>query len=147
LRKQRFDFLRPHDRGCDTFKAQKWNITRWRLAHDGVLFSGGGDADDFLYSQGFADCVEKSLESLSAQGHVVITNNGKPTALMIDIADNNLEEVLAAVRQAQATRAMNRLQADSLRKGLDGLTEDDIEAEIAAARKERKRKIDVAGGR
>ncbi len=86
-------------------------------------------------------------ESLSAQGHVVITNNGKPTALMIDIADNNLEEVLAAVRQAQAMRAMNRLQTDSLRKGLDGLTEDDIEAEIAAARKERKRKIDVAGGR
>ena len=33
-------------------------------------------------------------EGLSAQGHVVITNNGKPTALMIDIADNNLEEVL-----------------------------------------------------
>ena len=86
-------------------------------------------------------------ESLSAQGHVVITNNGKPTALMIDIADNNLEEVLAAVRQAQALRALKRLQADSLRKGLDGLTEEDIETEISAARKERKRKNDVAGGR
>ena len=86
-------------------------------------------------------------EGLSAQGHVVITNNGKPTALMIDIADNNPEEVLAAVRQAQAMRAMNRLQADSLRRGLDGLTEEDIETEISAARKERKRKINVAGGR
>ena len=86
-------------------------------------------------------------ESLSAQGHVVITNNGKPTALMIDIADNNPEEVLAAVRQAQAMRALNRLQADSLRRGLDGLTEEDIETEISAARKGRKRKINVAGGR
>ena len=86
-------------------------------------------------------------EGLSAQGHVVITNNGKPTALMIDIADNNPEEVLAAVRQAQAMRALNRLQADSLRRGLDGLTEEDIETEISAARKERKRKNDVAGGR
>ena len=86
-------------------------------------------------------------ESLSAQGHVVITNNGKPTALMIDIADNNLEEVLAAVRQAQAMRALNRLQSDSLRKGLDGLTEEELETEISAARKEGKRKNAVAGGR
>ena len=83
----------------------------------------------------------------SAQRHVVIADNGNPTALMIDIADNNLEEVLAAVRQAQAMRALKRLQADSLRKGLDGLTEEDIEAEIAAARKERKRKNDVANSR
>ena len=102
---------------------------------------------NFFTVTDFRTASKRVWESLSAQGHVVITNNGKPTALMIDIADNNPEEVLAAVRQAQAMRALNRLQADSLRKGLDGLTEKDIETEISAARKERKRKSDVAGGR
>ena len=102
---------------------------------------------DFFTVTDLRTASKSVWESLSAQGHVVITNNGKPTALMIDIADNNLEEVLAAVRQAQAMRALNRLQADSLRRGLDGLTEEDIETEISAARKGRKRKINVAGGR
>ena len=102
---------------------------------------------DFYTVTDLRTASKRVWESLSAQGHVVITNNGKPTALMIDIADNNPEEVLAAVRQAQAMRAMNRLQADSLRRGLDGLTEEDIETEISAARKGRKRKINVAGGR
>ena len=102
---------------------------------------------DFYTVTDLRTASKRVWKSLSAQGHVVITNNGKPTVLMIDIADNDPEEVLASVRQAQAIRALNRLQADSLRKGLDGLTEEDIEAEISAARKERKRKSDVARGR
>ena len=112
-----------------------------------AYFTGEVMSMDFYTITDLQTTSKRVWDSLSAQGHVVITNNGKPTALMIDIADNNLEEVLAAVRQAQAMRAMNRLQADSLRRGLDGLTEEDIETEISAARKERKRKIDVAGGR
>ena len=90
--------------------------------------------------------VPERLGEPSAQRHVVITDNGKPTALMIDIAGNNPEEVLAAVRQA--IRALNGLQSDSdsLRKGFDGLKRAS-KWKIAAARKARKRKIDVADGR
>ena len=39
-------------------------------------------------------------DKLSETQEIIITNNGKPTALMIEIDDENLEEVLASVRQS-----------------------------------------------
>ncbi len=69
---------------------------------------------------------------LSADGEVVITNNGKPTALMFDIADGSLEETLRAVRQAKAMIAFNSMRARAASRGF--LSDEEIEAEIAAAR-------------
>lgn len=54
----------------------------------------------------------KSLwETLSAEGEVVITNNGKPTALLVDIADGSFEETVKAIRQAKAMLASTRCAA------------------------------------
>jgi PHD/YefM family antitoxin component YafN of YafNO toxin-antitoxin module len=76
----------------------------------------------------------KSLwESLSSNGEVVITRNGKPKAILLDIADNNLEETLKAIRQALAVMAFNTIKASAARKGY--MSEEEIELEIAAARK------------
>ena len=36
-------------------------------------------------------------ENLVADGEVVITNNGKPTAIMLDISGGNFEEMLKAI--------------------------------------------------
>ena len=77
-------------------------------------------------------------QTLSAAGEVVITNNGRPQALMIQVDAQTLEETLAAVRQANAQRSLARLQADSVAAGLDAMTMDEIDAEIAAARSERR---------
>ena len=77
----------------------------------------------------------KSLwETLSAEGEVVITNNGKPTALLVDIADGNFEETVKAIRQAKAMLAFNSMRSRAAAKGF--LTDEEIEAEIAAARQE-----------
>jgi hypothetical protein len=72
-------------------------------------------------------------EDLSEDGEVVITNNGKPTALLFDIGDGDLEETLKAVRQAKAMIAFNSMRAKAAEKGF--LSEEEIEAEIAAARR------------
>ena len=72
-------------------------------------------------------------DNLSADGEVVITNNGKPTALLIDIADGSFEETVKAVRQAKAARAFNAMRARAAESGF--MTDEEIEAEIAAARK------------
>ena len=40
--------------------------------------------------------------TLSSDGEVIITNNGKPTALMLNISETNFNEVVNAVRQAKA---------------------------------------------
>ena len=76
----------------------------------------------------------KSLwETLVADGEVVITNNGKPTALLLNIADGSFEETLKAVRQAKAMIAFNAMRSKAAEKGF--LSDEEIEAEIAAARK------------
>ena len=75
----------------------------------------------------------KSLwDSLTADGEVVITNNGRPTALMLDISDGTFEESLKAVRQAKAMIAFNAMRDRASRYGF--MADEEIEAEIAAAR-------------
>lgn len=75
----------------------------------------------------------KSLwDSLTADGSVVITSNGKPTTLMLDISDGSLEETLKAVRQAKAMIAFNAMRERASINGF--LSDEEIEAEIAAAR-------------
>ena len=73
-------------------------------------------------------------DTLEAEKEVIITNNGKPAALMVPIDDINFEDVLASVRQAGAMRAVNRMQISAAETGASRLTLDEINAEIAAAR-------------
>ena len=73
-------------------------------------------------------------ENLEKDGEVVITNNGKPSALLVDIGDGDLEDTLKAVRQARAMMAFNSMRTKAAEKGY--LSDEEIEAEIAAARRE-----------
>jgi len=71
-------------------------------------------------------------ESLSNDGEVVIINNGKPTALLLNIEDGSFEETLKAVRQAKAMIAFNSMRAKAAKHGF--MSDEEIENEIAAAR-------------
>lgn len=71
-------------------------------------------------------------DNLSSDGEVVITNNGKPTAIMIDIADGSFEETIKAIRQAKAMIAFNSMRQKASINGY--MTDEEIEAEISAAR-------------
>ena len=72
-------------------------------------------------------------ENLSADGEVVITNNGKPTAILFDISDGSFEETVKAVRQAKAVIAFNSMRAKAAASGY--MNDEEIEAEIAAVRR------------
>lgn len=78
-------------------------------------------------------------ENIRQNGEAVITNNGKPTLLILDISDNDLEELLRAVRQAKAMIAFNSMRATAARAGY--MTETEIEAEIARSRAERRSQL------
>ena len=79
--------------------------------------------------------MPKSIwENLSDGNEVIITNNGKPTALMLDISDDNFEETLRAVKQAQAMMTINTMRKRAAEAGF--MTDDEINAEINAARDE-----------
>ncbi len=72
-------------------------------------------------------------ENLSSDGEVVITNNGRPTAILFDIADGSFEETVKAIRQAKAMIAFNSMRAKAASNGY--MSDEEIEAEIAAARR------------
>lgn len=78
-------------------------------------------------------------ERLSVNGEIVITNNGKPTALMLHISDGDYEELARAIRQAKAMRALNAIRSEASERGF--LTEQEVAEEIKAYRKEKRGKI------
>jgi antitoxin (DNA-binding transcriptional repressor) of toxin-antitoxin stability system len=77
-------------------------------------------------------------EKLTESHEVIITNNGKPSALMIEINDENLEDVLASLRQSIAMRAVNKLRLSAMQSGRADMSSEEIDAEILKARKEKK---------
>ena len=76
---------------------------------------------------------------LAQEREMVITSNGKPIAIVSATDEAHFEQSLQAVRQARAAQAAKQLQRQSTESGGDHLAEAEIEEEIAAARKERRR--------
>jgi antitoxin (DNA-binding transcriptional repressor) of toxin-antitoxin stability system len=77
-------------------------------------------------------------DKLTQQEEIVLTNNGKPAALILKIPDGNLEELLRSVRQAKAMRALNAIRTEAAERGF--LSGEEIEAEIQAYRNEKREK-------
>ncbi len=78
-------------------------------------------------------------KDLPEEKEMVITNNGRPIALMVPVTESNLEKSISSFRQVQATKAVNSLQQKSVENSLNTMTMDEIEAEIATVRKNRKK--------
>ncbi|MFA5844247.1 MAG: type II toxin-antitoxin system Phd/YefM family antitoxin [Coriobacteriia bacterium] len=88
------------------------------------------------------DLRGKSAEvwrDLPDEREMVITSNGRPVAILAAVSESNLEESLAAFRQARAVDAVASLQRRATSTGMDELSTSDISAEIAAVRQARKR--------
>ena len=71
-------------------------------------------------------------ETLSSGDEIVITNNGKPSALMIDIPDGDFDETVQAIRQVKAMIALNNMRRKAAKAGF--LTDEEIESVIADVR-------------
>ena len=80
-------------------------------------------------------------ETLATYGNAILTNNGKPMAMLIDLAEGeNPDQLAEAIRMARARMALSELRRESWRRGTDALTLDEINEEIHAARGDRKKK-------
>jgi len=69
---------------------------------------------------------------------IVITNNGRPVAILAATTDTGLESRLDALRRSRCADAISALQGTSMRHGLENMTADEIDDEIAQARKARR---------
>ncbi len=70
--------------------------------------------------------------TLKSGDEVVLTNNGKPSALMIDIPEGHFDDVVQAVRQAKAMIALNSMRETAAKEGF--MSDEEIEAVIEEAR-------------
>jgi len=77
-------------------------------------------------------------EKLRQQRDLILTSSGRPIAVLSHIDEGGVEETLAVLRRARAQAALSRMRTDAAAQGLDRLSSDEIEAEITAARAERR---------
>ena len=78
-------------------------------------------------------------QKLEEEGELVLTSNGKPIAVICATSEDTLEESLAAIRQARAVAAVAAMQKESVASGRSRMSQQEINAEIRAARTERRR--------
>jgi antitoxin (DNA-binding transcriptional repressor) of toxin-antitoxin stability system len=78
-------------------------------------------------------------QQLKKEKEAVITSNGKPIALMLDVTEEDIMEYLADLRRMRAIRAVNKLQDNARQSGKDRIKEKEIEEEIKMVRKSRVR--------
>jgi len=93
----------------------------------------------FLSIRELRASTSRLKDLLSEDGKIVLTANGKPAALMLEVSDSSLEELLLDLRQLQAKRALRTLQDNAQKNGTADLSLAEINAEITAVRKNPKK--------
>lgn len=78
---------------------------------------------------------------LRQEKDLVITSNGKPIGVLTIAEEENLEDVLVTLRQGRAQAAIARMRLSALERGLDKLTDEDIEGVIRKTRKAKPKSI------
>lgn len=73
------------------------------------------------------------FDSLREENEVIVTSRGKPVALMVGVSGEDFEETIRFLRRAKAQAAVSRMRS----RGEGRMSEEEIEAEIEAARGER----------
>jgi prevent-host-death family protein len=77
---------------------------------------------------------------LPTEREMVVTSNGRPVAVLTTVDEGSVEQALTAWRRVRATQAVADIQQESARKGTDRLSMRDIDAEIEAARRARRKR-------
>jgi prevent-host-death family protein len=70
---------------------------------------------------------------------IIVTSHGNPIAILSGVTEENLWKKLRAIRRSRAFIALEEMQKKSLELRLDKLTDSQIEAEIQAVRRGRRR--------
>jgi prevent-host-death family protein len=81
-----------------------------------------------------------ALLKSAARDDLVITSKGRPVAVLLRIAATSLKSTRALLRSLRALQAQTALQQAASANGTAALSMSEIDAEIAAARRARRRK-------
>ena len=79
-------------------------------------------------------------QDLAQAREIVLTANGRPFAVMTPVSADTVEEEIQAIRRARTRAAIDGLRVAAKTAGADKLTMEDIDAEIAVARRARRKR-------
>lgn len=85
-------------------------------------------------------------KTLEQEKDLVITSNGKPIAVLTFAGEDNLEDILGALRQGRAQAAAVAIRRAAVDRGLDRLTDREIH-EIISKERQARRKAATGGRR
>ena len=92
----------------------------------------------FITVRDFRTYPKKIWDELGEMQEMVITNNGKPIALLTPLLGANFESTVKAVRQAKAKMSVEKMRQISLNPKNNNLTGKEIDKIITLARKNKK---------
>ena len=92
----------------------------------------------FITVRDFRTSPAQIWKQLSSEQELIITNNGKPIALLTPLTDETLEDTIKTIRKAKALNAINKMQQISIQKGTNTLSATEIENEINKTRESKK---------
>ena len=95
---------------------------------------------EFMTVRELSKSPKETLTRLSKDGKAVLTNNGKPQALIIKIDGDRFEQTLSLLQKLEFMQNLTEMRLTSLKNGNANMSLDEINAEIAAARKSRRKK-------
>ncbi len=73
------------------------------------------------------------------ESDLVITSHGKPIAILTGVDEGTLEDELDSLRRSRTIKALDSIHKTSVTAGTDKITTKEIDEEIKAVRKERRR--------
>jgi len=89
----------------------------------------------FITVRDFRTYPKKIWEELKLVQEMIITNNGKPIALLTPLLEADLEDTIKLVRQAKAKVSMEKMRSISIKRGNNKLSSKDIDKQIDEVRK------------
>jgi antitoxin (DNA-binding transcriptional repressor) of toxin-antitoxin stability system len=92
----------------------------------------------FVSVRDFRTSSANIWKNLPAEREMIVTNNGRPIALLTPLSDETLEDTVSAVRRAKAINAVKKMQEISVSLGNDKMTLEEINAIISDVRKSKK---------
>jgi len=95
---------------------------------------------EFMTVRELSKSPKDTLNRLSKDGKAVLTNNGKPQALIFKIDGSNLEQTLSLLQKLEFMQNLTEMRLAAIQSGNAEMSLNEINAEIAAVRRGRKKK-------
>ena len=82
-------------------------------------------------------------DMLSNDGKIIVTNKGKPAAIMLQVNETTLEDTLAMINQIRLSKVVNNMRLSAINNNTSEMSIEEINAEIKQSRLEKQKRLSV----